>query len=314
MPRHQELVSSGQIVWVTFHPSYSYEDFVEGFRPAATEHGIMYVPRPGPFRIACNNVTLSAPPSQVFYVGQQIESSTGQKYEVIAASNDSVILKNTKAGKGANLHTPVSLLVVERLRDLGYHPGDLSLPATKNVEQMAIVEKVGFDKQTLFGMTGPLRAVWEFVESAIPLSDQRRSVILVIDEINRADLSRVFGDLITLLEPDKRLTAPEERRVILPYSQTLFGVPKELHIIGTMNTSDRSLSVMDLALRRRFEFIEVPPDPARCASPYGGAELSAVPEKLERGVDRSYVEGEADRPCIFGKRQTGANENINRLW
>ena len=267
MPRHQELVSSGQIVWVTFHPSYSYEDFVEGFRPAATEHGIMYVPRPGPFRIACNNVTLSAPPSQVFYVGQQIKSSTGQKYEVIAASNDSVILKNTKAGKGANLHTPVSLLVVERLRDLGYHPGDLSLPATKNVEQMAIVEKVGFDKQTLFGMTGPLRAVWEFVESAIPLSDQRRSVILVIDEINRADLSRVFGDLITLLEPDKRLTAPEERRVILPYSQTLFGVPKELHIIGTMNTSDRSLSVMDLALRRRFEFIEVPPDPARCASP-----------------------------------------------
>jgi 5-methylcytosine-specific restriction protein B len=221
-------------------------------------------------------VTKSAPPGQVFYVGQEITSTTGNQYQVLVASPDSVVLKNTKAGKGHGLETPVSMHVVERLRDLGYSPGDLSLPGSKHKEKVAIADKVGVDMQTLFGMTGPLRAVWEYVEKVIPQTQERRPVVLVIDEINRADLSRVFGELITLLEPDKRLGASEERRIILPYSQTLFGVPSELHVIATMNTADKSLATMDAALRRRFEFVEVGPDPTRCASPYGDVDLPAV--------------------------------------
>nr|WP_295872738.1 AAA family ATPase [uncultured Chitinophaga sp.] len=130
-------------------------------------------------------------------------------------------------------------------------------------------------------------------------SNVTQEYYLIIDEINRGNVAAIFGELITLIEDDKRLGTTSEIIVTLPYSKNLFGVPANLRIVGTMNTADRSIEALDAALRRRFSFEEIVPDPESLETEIEGLNLnlrkllSTINERLEKLLSRDYTIGHA---------------------
>jgi 5-methylcytosine-specific restriction protein B len=150
----------------------------------------------------------------------------------------------------------------------------------------------------------------------VPETGGREPYVLVIDEINRGNVSRIFGELITLIEPSKREGQPEALSARLPYSKRPFGVPDNVYLIGTMNTTDRSLAGLDIALRRRFSFVEMPPRPDLLdgiviEGVNIGTLLRVMNERIELLLDRDHCLGHA---YFMPLTETDSLENLARIF
>lgn len=140
-----------------------------------------------------------------------------------------------------------------------------------------------------------------------------KKFVIIIDEINRGNVSKIFGELITLIEPSKRIGKEEELKVTLPYSGEKFGVPENVYIIGTMNTADRSITSLDTALRRRFEFVEMMPDLSKLNNKFVKKDQEKVELQQLLEVINTRIEYLLDREKTIGHAFFMNIENLNDL-
>ncbi|EMS33845.1 hypothetical protein C943_04164 [Mariniradius saccharolyticus AK6] len=130
-----------------------------------------------------------------------------------------------------------------------------------------------------------VQSIWEKRSTEVVNNDQSEPFVFIIDEINRGNVSQIFGELITLIESDKRIGKDEVIFVDLPYSKSAFAVPPNLFIVGTMNTADRSVEALDTALRRRFSFKAMLPEPEKLSKDCEGIDLEILLKTINKRLE-----------------------------
>lgn len=283
------LRKEGRIEFVTFHQNYSYEDFMVGIRPDLDQTSTLKFRRvEGIFYRLCKKAEQNYLQSKNKTEGLRPFHEVFSEFVAPLEKEEKEIEVKMASGKASFWITDINSSNVGFRKQSGGTDHTLSLDTMKELYEGTRE----FTSGLRYYYTPLLNELWKRGKQAASKVDPQ-NFVLIIDEVNRANISRVFGELITLLEEDKRIGKKNELRITLPNGERDFGIPPNVFLIGTMNTADKSIALIDIALRRRFEFIGYFPDYSKLVESDGELLKHINKEVYSRKKSADYLIGHA---------------------